>query len=110
MKASVNDILIDILTIAGYSYDKEKFVDEFEKLNILEAMTHVYDKLPRELQEQIKNNINSPYEIKRFIPQELLINELIKVTRAALHNCIKDMLPALNEYQKEKINNLVVTL
>jgi hypothetical protein len=110
MKKSVNDILIEILSIAGYSSNKEKFVAEFERLNILEAMTHIYDMLPHETQEQIKVHIDDPYEIKKYIPDEALINELIKVTRAALHNCIKDMLPALNSYQKEKINNLVVTL
>ncbi|HSX08671.1 MAG TPA: hypothetical protein VLF93_00780 [Candidatus Saccharimonadales bacterium] len=110
MKKSVNDILIEILTIAGYSGDKEKFVAEFEELNVFEAITHIYDTLPHELQENIKTHSNNPYEMQKYIPQRELINEVIKVTRVALHNCIKDMLPALNSFQKEKINNLAVTL
>jgi len=110
MQKSVNHILFEILTIAGYANDKEKFIREFEKLNILEAMTHIYDSLPHEVQAQIKDHIDDPYEIKKHIPEEAFITEIIKVTRTALHNCIKDMLPALNFYQKEQINNLVVTL
>lgn len=108
MPVSVKDILIEILTIAGYPNNKEIFATEFESLNILETMTHVYDSLSKENQDQIKANINDPDALQRFIPQEIYRSEFIKITREALTECIQDMLPALTPNQKERINKLAV--
>ncbi|HWY80166.1 MAG TPA: hypothetical protein VNW29_07450 [Candidatus Sulfotelmatobacter sp.] len=107
MNKSIKDILIEILTIAGYPNNKNNFIVEFEKLNLLEAMMHIYDSLPLEKQLQIKEYSNDPYAIKKIIPQEIYVNELKKITRHALQDCVKDFAPALNPYQKEKIAKLV---
>jgi hypothetical protein len=110
MKTALKDIIIEILTIAGYSNDKEKYAAEFEELNLLKAMTHIYDTLPKEIQDKIKENMHDPYAIQQYIPQEKYIGEVIKVTRTGLSNLVKDIAPSLNLYQKEKVNALVVTI
>ena len=110
MQTTIKDIIMEFLMIAGYPNDKEKFVEEFERLNLLEAMVKVFDKLPKESQYFIRAHQDEPELIQQHIPQELYILELKKVTREALKNLITDISPLLSEHQKEKISTIPVDL
>lgn len=108
MQLTIKEVLTEILTIADYPKDKEKFIKEFEALNLLEAILIVYKTLPSEQQEFIKAHGNDPYAIQNSIPEEAYRDALITVTRKAIQDLILSVTPMLNLHQKEELNNLIV--
>lgn len=108
MQKSYKDVLLQILKIINYP-DIEKFVSEFEMLNYLDAMANILPHLSSEVREYIKINHANPEKIKRVIPQELYLQELIKVSAEALNQLIKDITPTLNLQQKESIEKLLAS-
>ena len=107
MKRTIKDVITEFLTIVDYPNDKEKFIAEFEQLNQVEAFTNVFETLPKDVQEKIKQS--KPEEIEQYIPKEAYQQELIKVTSIAFGEQIKDTLPLLNSEQKEKVIQLATS-
>lgn len=110
MNTLIENLLREVLTIAEYRQNKEEFIAEFEKLNFVEAMTHIYDSLSNETQELIKANSNNPDKMKQYIPKDAYIYELKMVSRNALIELARDISFSLNLYQKEKINRIIASL
>jgi hypothetical protein len=108
MQKTYRDILSEILQIIHYR-DKEKFITEFENLNYLDTMANILPMLSGEVREFIKINHADPEKIKQYIPQELYLQELIKVSADALNRFIEDIRPTLNGAQKESLANLLST-
>jgi hypothetical protein len=105
MKHSYREILLEILQIAHYQ-NKEKFIVEFEELNHLDAMANILPVLSHDVREYIKLNNADPEKIKKYIPQDLYLQELTKVSADALLQLTKDVMPTLNAQQKEAIAKL----
>ena len=108
MQPTIKDVLIEILTIAGYPNDKEKFIKEFEALNILEAILSVYKELPPDQQELVKANSDNPHILQKHIPQEAYKSALMHVTGRAIQDLVHNVAPMLSFEQKEKLNNIVL--
>ena len=107
MHIQVNQLLAEILTITDYPQDKDEFIEEFEGLNILEAVMNVYDTLPEHQQDIIKSYSNDVEAIKHYIPKDAYIEELTEVTELALNKFLKDISPTLTSAQKEKIQAIL---
>ena len=108
MNKSYRDILSEILQIVNYQ-NKEKFVAEFEGLNHLDAMANIMPSLSSDVREYIKINASDPEKIKKYIPQDLYIKELTKVSADALKNFIIDISSALTIKQKQEIAALLAS-
>lgn len=106
MQRTIKDIIISFLTIVEYPNDKEKFATEFEQLNRLEAFSRLFETLPQDIQEKIKQS-KTPEEIEQYIDKETYEKELIKVTSLAFADQIKSTLPLISPEQKEKIVELL---
>ncbi|MGH7204555.1 MAG: hypothetical protein ACREHC_09020 [Candidatus Levyibacteriota bacterium] len=105
MEASYKELLFEILSIVNYS-DKEQFIQEFDRMNHLEAMANIYDTLPEHIQEKVVVNADDPEEIKKYIDKDTYVEEITTVTAKALSSFINHMNPVLTHTQKEKISRL----
>lgn len=106
---SYKDVLYQILTIIEYQNNKEKFTEEFETLNRLDAMAEIVKKLPQELQEQIKIS-QSPEDLQHLINLTEYKDVYGQVSQKALEEFISSIVPQLSVTKKEKIVSLFNTL
>ncbi|MGI8419139.1 MAG: hypothetical protein ACR2LN_00685 [Candidatus Levyibacteriota bacterium] len=105
MEPSYKELLFEILSIINYS-DKEQFIEEFDRMNHLEAMANIYDTLPEHIQAKVVLNAEDPEEIKKYIHKETYVKEVTTVTAKALSAFIGRMKPVLTHLQNEKISHL----
>src|SRR4051812_24634655 len=106
MHLSYKDTIIAILAITKYPNDKESFAKRFEEQNGREAVHNSIEKLPYDVQEQIKACNNDPVKIQQLIPLGLYKEELKAVYMNALLEFVESLKPSLTEMQKEQIAEL----
>ena len=107
MQSDYRKILYEILTIIQYLNNKEKFVNEFEELNHMKALSNTIERLPHGVQEQIKLCNNDHHTIKRYIPSALYSEELMRAYAESLKNFIKELFFVITVEQKEQIAKII---
>lgn len=108
MKSSLNDLLLEILSVIKYR-NKEAFVKEFEEMNNVEAMANCIEKLPASQQKEINFKKGDFEAVKKYIPQEVFQEELTKISAEAFGDFISHMKSVLDHNQKQKIAHLITT-
>jgi adenylosuccinate synthase len=105
MEPSYKDLLFKVLSIIDYS-DKEKFIEEFDRMNHLEAMANIYETLPGHVQTRFIADADDPEKVKKYIQRDEYITEITTVTVKAFSKFLDHMKPVLTQSQREKINQL----
>lgn len=105
MKLTPKDQLIEILHIINYADNKEKYIQEFELINHLEATNNLIQKLPFEVRKKIEKQ--DPSIIKDYVSAEIYLEEITTVWKRELAKLITAVSPTLTLSQKEKIKNLL---
>ncbi len=107
-KNTTSDLLLQILTIANFSGDKQQHIEEFEAMNHLEAMTSLAQRLPEEIKQRaVELTKEDVDKIKQLIPQEEYLKEVERIAKEELMKFVGELQPALNEEQKQQIGQLV---
>lgn len=109
MQHNSQDTLFELLKIINYPNNRQKFINEFEELNRLEALANILDRLPEDLQQQLQVNHDAYNAFEKYISKEAYVEELIKVSQTALENFVEAMSPHLSLSQKEQAVALVNT-
>lgn len=102
MNLSYTELFLKILTILNYK-DKENFVDRFEKMNHLEAMTNCIERLPQVVKKEIISSEVTPDLIQKYVHKDEYMREITDVSTKALSDFLQHVTPALTDFQKEKI-------
>jgi len=109
MQPTSKELLLEILGIIRYTKNKDRFIQEFEAMNHLEAITNLLEKFPQDIREKIKlfafkKNIEG---IKDYISSDTYGEELRKVSEKELKSIIEVMTPILSFDQRQKIHRLM---
>jgi hypothetical protein len=106
MQKFSKDLLREILTIIQYAKDKEKFVEEFEAMNYMQAMANMIDTLPFGVKQLVQIKYSDQQWVKEHISEEKLQQEIVRVGQEELSLLLQRVSPTLNNLQKEKIQQL----
>jgi hypothetical protein len=104
MKFTPRDQLIEILHIINYADDKEKYIQEFEVINHLEATHNLIQQFPIEIRHKIEQD---PTVIREYVSAEVYIDQITHIWKRELAKLINAVLPTLTLSQKEKIEQVM---
>jgi hypothetical protein len=102
MNLSYNDLFFKILTILNYQ-NRENFVKGIEERNHMEAITNCIEKLPQKVRNEVIANPHDPEIIKKYIINDVYLEEINKVSAKALSAFLQHMTPVLSDSQKQQI-------
>jgi hypothetical protein len=108
MEPTYNDMLLQILTVIGYS-KKEEYATKFEEMNRMEAVVNCLEMLPVTIQEQIKAKQIDALEAVKLIPKDLYAQVLTNVSAQALFTMLGQTKTVLTNDQKKKIADIVAS-
>lgn len=105
-QASYKDLLAAILDVLHYT-NKEAYIERFDRMNHIEAMSNIYETLPEDLQEKFVHGADDPEIIMKLVDRETYLEEVTTVTANALSSFINHVQPTMNNSQKEQIAKLL---
>lgn len=113
---TIQDILLPILEIIGYTNDKEEFVKKFTLLCIEKTFAETLTSLPESNRKQLLAEIDrkTPEEIGkivgRYINPQIYTNTLGKTMGNLIHDYLQTILPQCSEQQKQQIQTHLAAL
>jgi hypothetical protein len=99
--------LPEILNIIQFANNRDKFINEFEVMNIAQAVVNLMNQLPKHLKDLFQTKYKDQAWVKEHFSKTVLQQEIESVRREELTLFIKAVFPTLTNLQKEKIAALL---
>ena len=103
---SYREVLAGILDVLEYS-DKELYIERFDRMNHLEAMSNIYETLPEDQQDKFIKGADDPESIMQLVDKETYVKEIIQVTANALSTFVNHVQPVMSSSQRAHIARLL---
>ena len=117
MQPSLKETLLKILTAIDYADNKEAFADKFIGIVLLQAITHLKETAPADIQEKLKSEFNAadtPEKLlivaKNNFSEGQLKNAFDNAVKSLVKQWMEEVASTLNDSQRQKLKVLAQEL
>lgn len=111
-------IIVNLLTAIDYTGDKQAFAEEFITVIYMRALSDLVKSLAEEQQEKVKqecfavaNDIPKIVEVlKKYFTGDQTDNAIENAGKATLEDWLKEVLPSLQDSQKQNLQSALKAL